>query len=170
LLKYLTMVKEKFMGEPQLDKLEPERLPRKPRVLIVEDDKAVDELLRLSLKEDGESEIEEGFYESAQQVIAMLEQRKPGDPRIDLLITDLGLKDGENTGTRVVEVFKNKYPGSSVVVLTGSLRINELYTPEQKENLNLEVWPKPIFLVQLRGKVGKVKDSINKPSQAPNPQ
>lgn len=138
---------------------------RKPRVLIVEDDEAVSKLLHAILEED--VQIEEGNYVSAQQTVAMLDQKSPDDPKIDLLISDLGLEDGAVAGTRVVEAFRKKYPESSIVILTGNRnKMDGLYAPGQREELKFEVWDKPLHFPALRQKISAVKTSVNKTPQA----
>lgn len=125
-------------------------------VLIVEDDKNTNSFLSEALEEEGQ--IEKTSYTSAKQAIAMLEQKKPDDPEIDLLITDIGLDDGENAGTRVAEAFRKKYPKSNIVFLTGNVyKLDDLYTPEQKIELNFETWAKPLNLAKLKQKINEIK-------------
>lgn len=129
------------------------------RVLIVEDEEVVSSLLYETLEDKAKIE---GLYTSAQQAIELLNNKKDDDPKIDLLITDLGLfgdKPGDKPGgTRVVEAFRKKYPDASIVVLTGDRhKLDELYTPEQQKELNFETWGKPFRPANLIQKINKLK-------------
>lgn len=149
------------MEDPKIENVESERLPIMPRVLIVEDEKGIYDLLCDIL--EGKADVEEGSYQSAQEAIKMLQERKPGDPKFDLLITDLGLLDGKHAGILVAEAFRDKFPESSIVFLTGTpAEIDGIYTLQQKKDLHIEVWNKPIRMTRLRDKVTKVRNSINK--------
>lgn len=152
-IRHIKTAEEKIKSEDEIRKEKEKK--EEIRVLIVEDEKRVSSVLQEALEE--KSQIE-GVYTSAQQAIAMLEQKKPDDPETDLLIVDLGLADGETAGMRVVEQFRKKYPESSIVFLTGSPdKVDELYTPEQKKNLNFETWPKPLNLAKLKQKIDEIK-------------
>lgn len=142
-------------------------LPRNPRVLIVEDSKDVAEYLRRVL-EVVDAEVEPTSFTSGEAAVKMLDDKDPSSPGFDFLITDMGLTDGQNAGVRVVERFRAKYPQASINVLTGDpQRVDELYTPEQRKQLNFEVWAKPIEMKQIIDKAQAVKRSINEVPQNP---
>ncbi|MBI4089281.1 MAG: response regulator [Candidatus Levybacteria bacterium] len=120
---------------------EQEPSPRLPRVLIVEDEGTVEDLLRAVF--EGEVDVEAKSFPKGEDAITMLEKRGDSEP-IDVLITDLGLNDGPESGFNVAEVFKKKYPNAKIIFLTGSAyKVTEKYTPEQRKALNMKVVSKP---------------------------
>lgn len=141
---------------------------RKPRVLIVEDSADIEEYLRRVLKITG-AEVEKSSFRSADEAVKMLETRDPSSPGFDFLVTDMGLTDGKNAGMRVIEKFRALYPQANINILTGDpSRIDELYSPEQKKQLNFEIWGKPVEIRQIIDKVSAVKETISKVPQNGN--
>lgn len=153
------------MPEPKVGdlKIESEGSSMDPQVLIVEDEPAVEETVRVALEEENAQIV--GSYKSGGETIKMLQERNPSDPPIHILFTDIGLSDGA-TGPSVVDAFKGKYPKSSVVILTarGKEETDKLYSPERQKELNITILHKPIGMSALADKVIEVRDSINKPS------
>lgn len=157
------------MEDSKVDNLinikESEKGPRKPRVLIVEDDDFIDMYLHEILNDS--TEIEAGTYKSVQQATEMLDKKTDSDPKIDVLVTDLGLHGDPIGGTKVVEPFRKKYPNASIIFVTGNpYKLDDLYTPDQREKIKFDVVGKPFTPPVLMRKIEAIKKSINSSPQA----
>jgi DNA-binding NtrC family response regulator len=85
------------------------------KLLIVEDDAGVRKLYGYMLRGTGhEAELAENLADAAEKIAAM--------PECALLITDYKLPDGVSLD--MIRAFKKKFPGSGVLVATGSLGVD----------------------------------------------
>jgi PAS domain S-box-containing protein len=118
------------------------RVPRAPvRVLLVEDDASVREATRMLLKSDG-------YHVTAVNSLAAALAHAAKDPRLDLLVTDYHLRDGQ-TGMQVIAALREalKVP-LRAILLTGdtSAAVREL-----RMDPHLRLASKPIKAEELLG-------------------
>lgn len=144
-------------GENEIPSVLPEiSQQRKPRVLIVEDDKATQMLLKAMLQ--GKAEVL-GVFDRAEDVEKWLSDRSDFSP--DLTITDLGLLDGEDAGFRVVEAVRQKYPNCEIDMLTG--RANQLLSQDTQARGITNVMGKPFSPRDYRERIASLTQKINSP-------
>lgn len=145
-------------GEPR--PVAPESVQsRKPRVLIVEDDPSVQLLLEVTLQDVTEHV---GSYQRADDVVHMLTERPEDAPSIDWVITDWGLKDGENAGSRVVEAVHARYPNCEITIFTGAPG-KVTYTPDERQAKRVGVVGKPFNPLGFLQKAQQLSRAINAP-------
>jgi CheY-like chemotaxis protein len=118
------------------------RVPRaEVRVLLVEDDASVREATRMLLKSDG-------YHVTAVNSLAEALAHTAKDPRLDLLVTDYHLRDGE-TGMQVIAALRQalKVPLRAILI-TGdtSAAVHEL-----RMDPHLRLASKPIKAEELLG-------------------
>jgi DNA-binding response OmpR family regulator len=85
------------------------------RVLIVEDDRELGEVLQLGLQREGH-EVE--WVEDGEVALNKVQQERP-----DLLLLDLGLPG--RGGVKVMEAMQDRWDGTAVMVLTASSRVED---------------------------------------------
>lgn len=83
----------------------------KKKILIVEDEEVIRALFRRLIAPLGHETIFAEGVKKALESIAVLDD-------LDLLITDMKLPDG--SGIEVIEAFGSMYPGTRVLIVTGS--------------------------------------------------
>lgn len=139
-------------NNPELKDKETEPISRPPRVLIVEDEGNIEGVLRGSFEFGGGVDVEEESYPCGKDAIDMLDKRGEDEPAIDVLITDLGLQDGEETGFDVAEAFRKKFSTAKIIFLTANFaKVEKKYTPEQLKALNMQIVKKPFSPAVLLG-------------------
>ncbi len=111
------------------------------RILLVEDDASVREATRMLLKSDG-------YHVTAVASLAEALAHTAKDPRLDLLVTDYHLRDGE-TGMQVIAALREALPVPlRAILITGdrSAAVNEL-----RMDPHLRLASKPIKAEELLG-------------------
>ena len=86
---------------------------RKPKVMIVEDDDLVRELLTLLLQ----NYFEVHSFSTPEKAISAFQ----GDEEYDLLITDFDLKAEAMDGFSIASEFRENFPSTPMLMLSGSL-------------------------------------------------
>jgi DNA-binding response OmpR family regulator len=81
-----------------------------PRILHIEDDADFASIVRMTLDEVADVEYAGSFS-------AAVERLDRHDPRIDLVLLDLGLEDG--SGLEIIPLIREHHSGAIVVILTG---------------------------------------------------
>jgi CheY-like chemotaxis protein len=84
--------------------------PGKPRILVVDDETEIRDLLRMALGDSNQYEVETA--EDGRQGLQMLRSR-----RFDLVITDLMMP--EMDGSRLLDITHHEFPDIPIVVVTG---------------------------------------------------
>lgn len=121
-----------------------------PRAMIVEDTILVGGTIKDFLQDNGIDVEGDCYYVNGQGAIDALGKRKSEEPPIDFLITDIGLEDGD-TGIKVIEAFRGKYPDSKIIILTGSMeKAKEAYTSQQLIDNKITLMEKPFKLGNFR--------------------
>lgn len=121
------------------------------RAMIVEDETQVGDFIKEFLQGNNVGIEGDCYYVNGQDAIDALAQRENNQPPIDLLVTDMGLKDGDYKGKEVIGKFRMKYPDSKIIILTGNIgKVEQAYTHEQLIENNIAVMEKPFKLKNFR--------------------
>jgi len=102
----------------------------KASILVIEDDPSTRDVLRRGLSSVGYEVLEASSISSAKILL--------GDHHVDLVLTDLGLPDGE--GTDLADYVHRRRPDTPVVLMTGRLE------PPDRENLLRKPIELPLLL------------------------
>ena len=113
------------------------------RVLLVEDDVSVREATRMLLKSDG-------YHVTAVASLAEALTHAAKDPRLDLLVTDYHLRDGE-TGMQVIAALREalRVPLRAILLTGDTAAVHEL-----RMDPHLRLASKPIKAEELLGMLG----------------
>jgi two-component system, NtrC family, response regulator AtoC len=90
---------------------------RRPRVLVVDDDRASRDLMAKILRQDG-YEIEE----AADGTEAIARARAAGQPPVDLVVSDIRMVEAD--GLEVLKVFRATHPDTPVILVTAFGNVN----------------------------------------------
>jgi DNA-binding NtrC family response regulator len=87
--------------------MDKQRIQRRAKVLVVDDDKHIGQLIKAALKE---------FKTETLQSRAELLQRLKREP-VDALLLDWRLEDGD--GIVLIDAIRDAWPGTSIILMTG---------------------------------------------------
>jgi DNA-binding NtrC family response regulator len=114
------------------------------KILLVEDELVIQKLcVRLLIQQGYQLVLAATVEEGIQKMQA---------GKIDLLISDLKLPDGN--GLDVVRIFKERFPASQVLVITGASEEDEIIK-ELKASIDCEYLSKPFDIVRFISVVSK---------------
>lgn len=121
----------------------------KPRILIVDDDRAVCGSIRALLNGDYVARDFVYPHDALHKVL----QWHEANQKLDLAIIDYKLLGQRVTGVQVVTVIRSLYPDTKIVFFSGAA----LWIPEKERRLVTECWqkPEPKFLEKIKGLVAK---------------
>ena len=114
-----------------------------PSIMIIDDEKIVCDMMKLSLEQEG-YEVE--TFLNGESALARLEQRK-----FNVVVTDLKMKGVD--GLEVLRTVKQLYPGTVVIMITAFANL-DVAIEALREDVH-DFFPKPI-------KIKELKESIRK--------
>lgn len=114
-----------------------------PRIMVIDDEKIVCDMARLSLEQDGYTV--ETFL-SAEPALKRLEEE-----RFDVVVTDYKMKNID--GLEVLKTVKRLYPETEVIIITAFANLDAAIEALREDAFDF--FPKPV-------KIKELKESIKK--------
>ena len=111
------------------------------RVMVIDDEKIVGDMARLSLEKDG-YEVE--TFLNAEPALKRLETKK-----FDVVVTDLKMKGID--GMEVLNTVRSLYPGTQVIMITAFANLDSAI--EAMRGDVFDFFPKPVKIKELKASI-----------------
>jgi DNA-binding NtrC family response regulator len=113
------------------------------RVMIIDDERIVGDMAKMSLEQDGY--LVETFL-NGEAALARL-----GQQRFDVVVTDLKMKGID--GMQVLKAVKTLYPGTPVIMITAFANLDTAIAALRGEVHDF--FPKPVKIKELKASIGR---------------
>lgn len=111
------------------------------RIMVIDDEKIVGDMAKLSLEQDGY--VVETFL-NAEPALKRLEKE-----RFDIVVTDYKMKDID--GMEVLRVVKDRYPATQVIMITAFANLDAAIEALRRDVHDF--FPKPVKIKELKASI-----------------